>query len=114
MQLQTILNRVEKYKSFVYGRTCLVENPAGRPTIEVEIRARANGQAMCSGCRRKRPGYDRLPERRVGVVSFWGVGGDFLLAPPGGGWLPGGGGGGGGVRGAGEGKGTAGDDMVFG
>ena len=80
MQLQTILNRVEKYKSFVYGRTCLLENPAGRPTIEVEIRARANGQAMCSGCRRKRPGYDRLPERRFEFVPLWGMAVYFLYA----------------------------------
>jgi transposase len=80
MQLQTILNRVEKYKSFVYGRTRLVENPAGRPTVEVEVRARANGRATCSGCGRKGPGYDRLPERRFEFVPLWGMAVYFLYA----------------------------------
>src|SRR6266446_2425052 len=81
MQLQTILNCVEKYKSFVYGRTRLVEHPGGRPTIEVEIRARANGRPTCSGCRRKGPGYDRLPERRFEFVPLWGMAVYFLYAP---------------------------------
>jgi len=80
MQLQTILNRVEKYKSFVYGRTRLVERPAGRPTIEVEVRARANGRPTCSGCRRKGPGYDRLPERRFEFVPLWGMAVHFVYA----------------------------------
>jgi transposase len=73
MQLQTLLNRVEKYKSFVYGRARLVENNAGPPAIEVDVRPRANGRAICSGCGRKRPGYDRLPERRFEFVPLWGM-----------------------------------------
>lgn len=52
MHLQTILHRVEKYKSFVYGTTRMVDQAAGPPVIEVELRARANGRATCSGCRR--------------------------------------------------------------
>lgn len=73
MQLQTILNRVEKHKSFVYEKARLVEQPQGPPVIEVEIRARANGRATCSGCRRKRAGYDRLPARRFEYVPLWGM-----------------------------------------
>jgi transposase len=73
MQLQTILNRVEKHKSFVYDKARLVDQAEGPPVIEVEIRARANGQATCSGCREKRPGYDRLPARRFTFVPLWGI-----------------------------------------
>ena len=80
MQLQTILNRVEKYKSFVYGTARLVDQGAGPPVIEVELRARANGRAICSGCRRKRPGYDRLPLRRFEFVPLWGMAVYFLYA----------------------------------
>lgn len=80
MQLQTILNRVEKYKSFVYGDARLVEQRQGPPVIEVEVRARANGQATCSGCQRKRPGYDRLPVRRFKYVPLWGMTVFFLYA----------------------------------
>ena len=49
MQLKSILNRVERYKSFVYGKARWVEN-AGRPTIEVQIASRANSRPICSGC----------------------------------------------------------------
>jgi transposase len=80
MQLQTILNRVEKYKSFVYDAARLVEQREGPPVIEVEIRPRANGQATCSGCRRKRPGHDRLPARRFEHVPLWGMAVFFVYA----------------------------------
>ena len=63
MQVQTILNRVEKYKSFVYDEVKLVEQGAGL-SLEVKIKPRANGQALCSGCGRPAAGYDRLRERR--------------------------------------------------
>jgi transposase len=72
MQLKTILNRVEPFKSFVYGKVQLVEK-AGRPTIEVEVDARKNGRPICSGCGRPGPGYDRLPERRFEFVPLWGI-----------------------------------------
>jgi len=70
MQLKTILNRVEYFKSFVYGKAKWVEE-AERPTIEIEIEARRNGRPICSGCGRPAPGYDRLPERRLGIAVFF-------------------------------------------
>ena len=42
MQLKTILNRVQKIKSFVYGAVRWVEGAAS-PTLEVELHPRANG-----------------------------------------------------------------------
>jgi len=80
MQLQTILNRVEKHKSFVYGRACWVED-GGRAGIEIEIQARRNGRPVCAGCGRKRPGYDRLPVRRYEFVPLWGLLVFFVYAP---------------------------------
>ena len=71
MQLNTILNRVEPFKSFVYGKARWVEG-TGRPTLEVEVRARKNGRAICSGCGHPGPGYDRLPQRRFDFVPLWG------------------------------------------
>ena len=55
MQLNTILNRVEYFKSFVYGKAKWVEE-ADRPTIEVNIEARKNGRPICSGCGQPAPG----------------------------------------------------------
>jgi len=72
MQLKTILNRVENYKSFVYANVRWV-NGASRPTIEVEIQPRKNGRPICSGCGEVRPGYDRLPPRRFEFVPLWGI-----------------------------------------
>lgn len=70
MQLQTILNRVEKYKSFVYGKISFRE-ASGRLELEVRVRARANSRPICSGCREKHAGYDRLPVRRFEFVPLW-------------------------------------------
>ncbi len=71
MQLKTILNRVEKHRSFIYGPAKLVEYP--RLAIEVEVRARANAWAKCSGCGRRAPGYDTLKPRRFEFVPLWGI-----------------------------------------
>jgi len=78
MQLKTILNRVENFKSFVYGKVRWVD--ADRPTIEVQIEARRNGRPICSGCGQVQPGYDRLPERRFEFVPLWGIAVYFVYA----------------------------------
>ncbi len=80
MQLKTILNRVQKIKSFVYGAVRWVEGEE-EPTIEIEVRGRANSRAECSGCGRRGPGYDTLPERRFEFIPFWGLKVFFLYAP---------------------------------
>ena len=79
MQLQTILNRVARHSSFVYGTPRWSED-AVRPTLEVPIRARANGRPLCSGCGRRRPGYDRLQERRFEFVPLWQIAVVFVYA----------------------------------
>jgi len=80
MQLKTILNRVQKFKSFVYGSVRLIEG-ASVPTLEVELQPRLNSRAVCSGCGRKRPGYDRLPERCFEFIPMWGHKVFFVYAP---------------------------------
>jgi transposase len=80
MQLKTILNRVQKFNSFVYGAVRWA-GEAREPTVEVELHARANSRAVCSGCGRRGPGYDRLPVRRFEFVPLWGVKVFFLYAP---------------------------------
>jgi transposase len=79
MQLKTILNRVEPFKSFVYGKATWVEGTE-RPTLEVALHARKNGRAICSGCGRPGPGYDHLPERRFEFVPLWGITVYFVYA----------------------------------
>ena len=79
MQLKTILNRVEYFKSFVYGKIQWVDD-AKRLTIEVQVEARKNGQPICSACGRPGPGYDRLAERRFEFVPLWGIAVYFVYA----------------------------------
>ena len=70
MQLQTILNRVEYCKSFVYQRVSWDET-AERLTLRVEIEHRRNSRPICSNCEQVRPGYDRQPERCWEFVPLW-------------------------------------------
>jgi transposase len=79
MLLQTILNRVERHPSFVYETPRWVDD-ALRPTIEVPLRARANGRPICSGCGKRRPGYDRLAPRRFEFVPLWQIAVVFVYA----------------------------------
>jgi transposase len=72
MHIKTILNRIQKHKGFVYGEERLFAE-GGQLVLEVPIRARARGRAICSGCGRKAPGYDTLPERRDPFIPFWGI-----------------------------------------
>ena len=81
MQLKTILNRVERHKSFVYGEGQFVEDPQGRVALEVDVAPRANGRPICSACRRPGPGYDRLPARRFEFVPLWAIPVFLVYAP---------------------------------
>ena len=71
MQIKTILNRIYKFNSFVYGPVRLVEN-TNIPTLEIELHPRSNSRPICSGCGHKRPGYDRTPERQFEFIPMWG------------------------------------------
>jgi transposase len=79
MQLKTILNRVERFKSFVYGKPRWVED-SPRPAMEIPIEPRKNGHPICSGCERTAPGYDRLAKRRFEYVPLWGIAVYFVYA----------------------------------
>ena len=72
MQLKTILNRVQKHGSFVYESARFLEDGT-ELAVEVRIRPRLNGRAVCSGCGRSRSGYDTLPWRRFEFVPLWGM-----------------------------------------
>jgi len=79
MQLKTILNRVEPFKSFVYKKVTWVDN-VSTPMLEVQIEPRANGRPVCAGCDRPGPGYDRLPARRFQFMPLWGIAVYFVYA----------------------------------
>ena len=72
MRIQTILNRVEKFKSFVHGEARLEEHDDG-PALVIRIEPRKNSRPFCSGCGRRGRPYDRLEERRFEFVPIWGI-----------------------------------------
>jgi transposase len=72
MRIQTILNRVEKFKSFVYGQVSCEEDE-GRPAMVVEVHPRKNSRPLCSGCGLPGSVYDHLEERRFEFVPLWGI-----------------------------------------
>lgn len=55
MQIKTILNRVQKFKSFVYASARWALR-GDAPELEVTVIERANGRPICSGCGHARPG----------------------------------------------------------
>ncbi len=70
MELLTILNQCNRHRGFVY------EKPRfgpGKESIEVDVRPRQGAAAVCSGCHKPAPGYDRLPERRFEFIPLWGT-----------------------------------------
>jgi transposase len=69
VQLKTILNRVERHASFVYG-----EPRFEGDELIVPIRARANGKGRCSSCGLRCGTYDTSREpRRFQFVPLWGM-----------------------------------------
>jgi hypothetical protein len=71
MPIQTILNQVEKFKSFVYGKPRM-EKHGGDLGLVVEIEPRKNSRPFCSGCGRRGRTYDRLEQWRFEFVPIWG------------------------------------------
>ncbi len=71
MQLKTILNRTQKFKSFVYGDAKLVES-AKKPTVEIPIRPRKGSRPICSICLKPGPTHDHGRERRFEYIPLWG------------------------------------------
>jgi transposase len=69
MQIQTILNRVEKQKGFVYSKASF--NKKGE--LEIQVRPRSNSRAICSGCGKKGSTYDHSSVRQFQFVPLWGI-----------------------------------------
>jgi len=80
MQLKTILNRVQKFKCFVYKSVRLIEH-AGGMRLEATLEPRSNSRPRCPVCGERGPGYDTLPVRRFEFVPLWGIKVFFIYRP---------------------------------
>ena len=54
MLVKTILNKVEKFKSFVYGE-CTFEKIGNKSSIIVDVAARKNARGLCPECHKLSP-----------------------------------------------------------
>src|SRR5438128_12444627 len=73
MRLKTILNRVQKFKSFVYEDARWDQTWAGCLCLIVPVVARANSRPICFGCEKAGPGYDALKPRRFEFIPVWNI-----------------------------------------
>lgn len=70
--MKTILNRVQKFKSFVYGHATW-EEIRGETALLVEVYPRRNSRPVCSGCGQRGPGYDTSEARLFEFVPLWNI-----------------------------------------
>jgi len=81
MRVKNILNRIQKFKSFVYEDAEWAETVDGTLRLIVAIVPRANSRPICSGCEKVRPGYDRLKPRQFEFIPLWNIPVLFEYAP---------------------------------
>jgi len=72
MMIKTLLNRVQKFKSFVYQSVNLSKIGA-QDAIEFQVLPRKNSRAICSICHKAAFLYDRLNERLFEFMPLWGI-----------------------------------------
>jgi transposase len=68
MRLKTILNRCCDLSGFIIESCKFISETE----IVVYIRSKKRRKGICSKCGTVSPGYDRLPEKRVQFIPFWG------------------------------------------
>jgi transposase len=80
MLIKTILNKIEKFKSFVYKKTYWEEIDK-EESLVIELSARGNSRGKCADCGKKCPGYDRQASRDYEYVPLWGIRVYFRYSP---------------------------------
>ncbi len=80
MLIKTLLNKVERFKSFIYGSVS-VQFVDGVEALVIDIKPRRNSRPVCPECRKKRNMYDRLPPRLFEYLPVWTFKVFFRYAP---------------------------------
>ncbi len=69
MIIKTILNKVQKFKHFIYAKVELVDQ-CDKKIVEISVLPRKNSKAMCSECKMAAPLYDKLSFRRFEFAAI--------------------------------------------
>jgi transposase len=80
MLIKTLLNKVERFKSFIYG-TASVMLVDGGEALVIDIAPRRNSRPICPECRQRRSTYDRQPARLFEYLPVWTFKSYFRYAP---------------------------------
>jgi transposase len=80
MLIKTLLNKVERFKSFVYGGAC-VTLVDGVEALVIDIEPRRNSRPICPECGKRCAGYDRQPVRLFEYLPVWSFKAYFRYAP---------------------------------
>ena len=70
MLIKTVLNRLERFKSFVFGAVTF-QVVHGSEALVIEIKARANSKPECPECGKRCKKRDTQPAQLFEYVPFW-------------------------------------------
>ena len=70
MLIKTVLNKVERFKSFIYG-DCRFSKVGGIEALIIDIKPRRNSKPECPECGRRGKTYDTQPARLFEYVPIW-------------------------------------------
>jgi transposase len=62
MLIKTLLNKVERFKSFIYDSVSVMRVD-GVEALVIDINPRLNSQPICPECGKRGASYDRQPHR---------------------------------------------------
>jgi transposase len=73
IHFKTLLNKVHRLKSFVYQSVKMI-GQGDKARIVATIIPRSNSRPICSGCQKRRPGYDHMPSpREFDFIPIWSI-----------------------------------------
>ena len=80
MLIKTLLNKVERFKSFIYGNSQLMTID-GTEALIIDIKPRRNSKPECPECGKRGKTYDTQPQRLFEYVPIWSFKVFFRYAP---------------------------------
>ena len=80
MLIKTLLNKVERFKSFIYGDSKLM-TVGGNDALIIDIKPRRNSKPACPECGKRGKTYDTQPVRFFEYVPIWSFKVFFRYAP---------------------------------